>query len=153
MSPSCSFPAVFRVFGRFSFHVRRSRAIFRSRPDIFKIFSRFRFMSPTYLVHMPSGVTNMNSVFQFSHRIPPRTPLKGRKIFWLGFFRNSPRRCISASWVWIWNQNFKFPSRSRLIRVFVSDYYVKFRFLLWNTCKFTDVRGRVIFEFSVLLAE
>ena len=74
----------------------------------------------------------MVSVFRFSLPIPPRTPLKGRKIFVLGFFRKSHERCIFASRFRIWSRISEIPTRSRLIRVLVPIYYVIVHFFAFR---------------------
>ena len=85
--------------------------------------------------------------FQNSLVLPPRTPLKVRKIFCLGFFRKTHIRCISSTGVQIWNRNCQFPTRSRDIRVFVLSYYVNFRFFAFRaaaTSLFFVVKGRIV---------
>ena len=90
-------------------------------------------MCPPYqIVRLPSGASRMTFVFRFSRRNPPRTPPKGRKIFWLGFASKSHGRCNSSPGIRIWSQNFKFPSRSGVISVFRPLYYVNFHFFAFR---------------------
>ena len=75
-------------------------------------------------MHTRLEIMNVDSVFQISARVPPRTALEVVKIFGLGFFSNLHGSFVFACRVGIWNQKLSISFRFRVIGVFVPFYYV-----------------------------
>ena len=117
----CTF---FSLFGRVFLSNPLKRAIFRSR----SVRSKFFFIIPTPTmftrVHMALRVSNIVLLFQISFAITPRTPPKVRKFLCLRFSSKSHGSCKIARWVHFCNPFFDISTRSWVIHVFVSFYYV-----------------------------